>query len=65
MLKTNILYAITEDNGDVTYGRTPDGIGMYWYDEDDLETALGDVEPVTSTMYFDGMDEFQEHRDDY
>ena len=62
-LRTDTLYVISEpfscdEQDSVTFGRTPDGIGMYWYlDEDE---ARGDVEPVKRVRMFDTHREFDE-----
>ena len=62
-LRTDTLYVIDEpyeNDGDSksSFGRTPDGIGMYWYGDE--EEARGDVEPVTRTAFFDTHREFDE-----
>lgn len=63
VLRTDTLYVIDEayendGESDATYGRTPDGIGMYWYGDED--EARGDVEPVVRTAFFDTHREFDE-----
>lgn len=63
-LRTDTLYVISEPcscddvDSDETFGRTPDGIGMYWYADED--EARGDVEPVRAVRMFDTHREFDE-----
>lgn len=63
-LRTDTLYVIEERfscddvDSDVTFGRTPDGVGMYWYGDE--EAARGDVEPVVRTAFFDTHRKFDE-----
>lgn len=63
-LRTDTLYVIEEpfscDDPEpvVTFGRTPDGVGMYWYSDED--EARGDVEPAKRVLMFDTHKEFDE-----
>lgn len=63
-LRTDTLYVIEErfscddEHSDETFGRTPDGVGMYWYGDE--EAARGDVEPVKAVLMFDTHKEFDE-----
>ena len=63
-LRTDTLYVIGErfscddEHSAETFGRTPDGVGMYWYADE--EEARGDVEPVKATRMFDTHKEFDE-----
>ena len=62
-LRTDTLYVISEpfscdDDPLFTFGRTPDGIGMYWYGDE--QAARGDVEPVKAVRMFDTHKEFDE-----
>jgi hypothetical protein len=45
-----------------SYARTPDGIGCYWYDEDQREEARGDVCDVKRAKHFDSHAEFDDYR---
>lgn len=63
VLRTDTLYVISErfscdDSEPETFGRTPDGVGMYWYGDED--EARADVEPVKATRMFDTHREFDE-----
>lgn len=69
-LKTNTLYVIDEtfkdDEGtehEQTFGRTPDGVGMYWYGAED--EACDDVETVERVEHFESGREFDEFRGEY
>lgn len=69
-LKTNTLYVIdesfTDDEGtehEQTFGRTPDGVGMYWYGDED--EARGDVEAVERVAHFESSREFDEFRGEH
>lgn len=61
MLNPETLYVV-EDKNTVLWGRTPDGIGMYWYDEDD-ENAKTDVCDFKRVHYFESSREFDNFRD--
>lgn len=39
MIKPDVLYVVTDSRDRTTYGITPDGEGMYWYDTEDEATA--------------------------
>lgn len=58
----DILYVVWNRDGSLSYGRTPDGIGMYWYDEDEEDTAREDICEVRRVQYFDSHKEFDEWR---
>jgi hypothetical protein len=60
-LDPNALYVIHDF--DVTrYARTPDGVGCYWYDENQREEARGDVCDPTYIKYFQSFTEWEEYR---
>ena len=66
MLDPDTLYVILGDDDDafpIAYGRTPDGIGMYWYDFDQREDALNDVSTPTRTRHFDSHADFDRYRE--
>lgn len=66
MLDPETLYVILGDDDDafpISYGRTPDGIGMYWYDFDQRDEAIGDVCDPVRTRHFDSHKEFDDYRD--
>lgn len=62
-LNPETLYIIRDGHHDevTLWVRTPDGVGAYWYDEDD-EDALNDVCPVKRRRIFDNMREFDSFR---
>lgn len=55
MLRTDTLYIVDDQ-----YVRTPDGVGAYWYQDED--EARGDVEPVVYVETLN-VDEFDLLRD--
>lgn len=62
-LRTDTLYVIDEayendGQSNVTFGRTEDGVSMYWYGDEG--EARGAVEPVVRTEMFDTHREFDE-----
>lgn len=65
MLNPETLYCIAgmDDAMPHTYGRTPDGVGMYWYDADQRQEAMEDVCEPTEVRYFDSMRSFDKHRE--
>jgi len=66
MLDPETLYVILGDDDDsfpIAYGRTPDGVGMYWYDFDQREEAIGDVCDPVRTRHFDTQKDFDDYRD--
>lgn len=65
MLDPETLYIVSNLDGTKFYGRTPDGEGMYWYDENQAEDALNDVCVVTSVRRFDTPREFDDFRYGY
>lgn len=67
-LRTDTLYVIDEPYRDEdgteheqTFGRTPDGLGMYWYGDED--EARGDVEQVARAAHFETYADFDEWRE--
>ena len=54
MLRTDTMYVV-----DGMFVRTPDGIGAYWYEDED--EARGDVEPVAHVVALTD-DEFELRR---
>ena len=63
MLDPDTLYIVeNEKSGEVHWVRTPDGVGCYWYNEDD-EDAKYDVSPFMRTRHvtYDEFDELREY----
>lgn len=58
------LYCIWQADDTIQYARTPDGVGCYWYDEDQKADALADVCEVRRTRWFESNEEFEEWRMD-
>lgn len=57
------LYVIWNDRtSEYTYVRTPDGVGCYWYDDNQEDEARGDVCEVERVMHFDSHREFDDYR---
>lgn len=66
MMEPDTLYIIFGEDDDafpMQYGRTPDGVGMYWYDFDQRAEAIGDVCDPVRTRSFNSMKEFDEYRE--
>lgn len=64
MLDPETLYVVNDcDDVPIYYGRTPDGVGMYWYDAVDRDEALNDVCVPVRVREFDSMDEFEDYRE--
>jgi hypothetical protein len=62
LLDPETLYIVENRDGSVSYGRTPDGLGMYWYDEDQKHEAQTDVCDYKRSRYFDSPREFDDFR---
>lgn len=62
LMDPETLYVIRNRDGSYSFARTPDGLGCYWYDDDDEEEARGDVCEVTRVRHFDSHAEFEEWR---
>lgn len=62
-IRPECLYVIwNEPAGEYLYVRTPDGVGCYWYDDNQEDVARGDVCDVEYTKHFDSVKEFDEYR---
>lgn len=60
MIRPDVLYIIGYEYADESYAITPDGVGMYWYD--DREAAEDDLPEDYDEMYFDSEAEFEDFR---
>lgn len=61
-LDPETMYIITNRDGFESLVRTPDGIGCFWYNEDEYDIACDDVCDVVHKMYFDSIEEFENYR---
>jgi len=61
-LDPETMYIIINRDNTETFVRTPDGIGCFWYDDDQYEVACGDVCDYRRVMYFDSSEEFENYR---
>lgn len=61
-LDPETMYIVRDYDDSLLYVRTPDGVGCFWYDEDEREEAEGDVCDHKRVMHFDSNREFEDYR---
>lgn len=61
-LDPETMYIITDRDDSEHFARTPDGVGCYWYDEDQWEEAKGDVCDHKRIMHFESHADFDQYR---